>query len=188
MHLGPEAPTLPGLEDEREECRGWSKPVKNRHGVPERACKCGRARIAKLERRGDHDLFVPILDGETLPPYYRLAEAKEAVEAAARGDALPKTRKPAVNHKAYRNVGDEVDAEAQYERTKAWFQARMGQARTTESEALAALGLAPGATTSEIKTAVRRLKMEFHPDRNPSDEAVERFRQVTEAAELLLAG
>lgn len=47
------------------------------------------------------------------------------------------------------------------------------------------LGVARGADLGEIKKAYRRLAMEYHPDRNDSSDAEERFREVTEAYEVL---
>ncbi|RBY95315.1 molecular chaperone DnaJ [Blastococcus sp. TF02-8] len=47
------------------------------------------------------------------------------------------------------------------------------------------LGLAQGATDSEIKKAYRRLARDLHPDVNPDPEAKERFQEVTRAYEAL---
>jgi len=47
------------------------------------------------------------------------------------------------------------------------------------------LGVAPDATPEQIKSAYRRKAAQFHPDRNPSADAAERFREVQEAYDLL---
>ncbi len=47
------------------------------------------------------------------------------------------------------------------------------------------LGLKRDADVSEIKKAYRRLAMDYHPDRNDSPDAEEKFREVTEAYEVL---
>jgi DnaJ-class molecular chaperone len=48
------------------------------------------------------------------------------------------------------------------------------------------LGIARTATVEQIETAYRRLALEYHPDRNPNNpEAVQRFKEVTAAAEVL---
>ncbi|UCE26587.1 MAG: molecular chaperone DnaJ [Candidatus Coatesbacteria bacterium] len=41
------------------------------------------------------------------------------------------------------------------------------------------------AGVDEIKKAYRRLALQYHPDRNPDPEAVERFKEASEAAEVL---
>jgi molecular chaperone DnaJ len=47
------------------------------------------------------------------------------------------------------------------------------------------LGVSRDASEVEIKKAYRKLAMEFHPDRNSSPEAEGRFKEVTEAYEVL---
>ena len=48
------------------------------------------------------------------------------------------------------------------------------------------LGVAKDADENAIKRAYRKLAMKYHPDRNPNDkEAAEKFREVTEAYEVL---
>ena len=47
------------------------------------------------------------------------------------------------------------------------------------------LGVSRTATEVEIKKAYRKLAMEFHPDRNSAPEAEARFKEITEAYEVL---
>jgi molecular chaperone DnaJ len=53
------------------------------------------------------------------------------------------------------------------------------------SEFYALLGVARDATEADIKKAYRKLAMEYHPDRNPAAEAEARFKEITEAYEVL---
>jgi hypothetical protein len=50
------------------------------------------------------------------------------------------------------------------------------------------LGLSPGATTAAIKKAYRKLAQQYHPDRNSSPDAEEKFKLVKEAYEYLSSG
>lgn len=49
------------------------------------------------------------------------------------------------------------------------------------------LGIEPGASPEEIKKAYRQLALQFHPDRNPGDQAAEeRFKEISEAYGVLI--
>jgi hypothetical protein len=56
-------------------------------------------------------------------------------------------------------------------------------ARTADLHAL--LGLAAGASASEIRSAYRRLARQLHPDVNPDPAAADRFKRITQAYDLL---
>jgi len=56
---------------------------------------------------------------------------------------------------------------------------------TTDRDYYEVLDVARGASVEEIKKAYRRLALQYHPDRNSDPEAVERFKEASEAAEVL---
>ncbi|MBX2830605.1 MAG: DnaJ domain-containing protein [Rhodospirillales bacterium] len=47
------------------------------------------------------------------------------------------------------------------------------------------LNVAPGASAKEIKLAYRKLAFEYHPDRNTDTDSEEKFKDITEAYEIL---
>ena len=47
------------------------------------------------------------------------------------------------------------------------------------------LGVSKSATADEIKKAYRKLALEYHPDRNKSKDAEEKFKEITKAYEVL---
>jgi len=57
--------------------------------------------------------------------------------------------------------------------------------RTTKRDYYEVLGIARGASDDDIKKAYRRLALQYHPDRNQAPEATERFKEATEAYQVL---
>ena len=57
---------------------------------------------------------------------------------------------------------------------------------TTATDFYALLGVEPGATAAQIKSAYRKLAKQYHPDVNNSSDAAEKFRQITEAYDTLI--
>jgi len=53
------------------------------------------------------------------------------------------------------------------------------------SEFYSLLGVPRDATEADIKKAYRKLAMELHPDRNSAADAEARFKEITEAYEVL---
>src|SRR3954454_22607772 len=57
--------------------------------------------------------------------------------------------------------------------------------RTTKRDYYEVLGVARACTDDDIKKAYRRLALQYHPDRNSAPEATERFKEATEAYQVL---
>ncbi|MFK8046559.1 MAG: J domain-containing protein [Crocinitomicaceae bacterium] len=55
-----------------------------------------------------------------------------------------------------------------------------------KSNCLKTLGLSAGASKSEIKKAYRKLALLYHPDRNNSDDAVDKFIEIDKAYDYLM--
>lgn len=47
------------------------------------------------------------------------------------------------------------------------------------------LGVSNNASQDEIRKAYKKLALQYHPDRNPSEEAQEKFKDITHAYEIL---
>lgn len=47
------------------------------------------------------------------------------------------------------------------------------------------LGVSKSATASELKSAYRKLALQYHPDKNKSKEAEEKFKEINQAYEIL---
>ncbi|HEY1294757.1 MAG TPA: molecular chaperone DnaJ [Chloroflexota bacterium] len=56
---------------------------------------------------------------------------------------------------------------------------------TTKRDYYEILGVARSASDDDIKKAYRRLALQYHPDRNQAPEATERFKEATEAYQVL---
>src|ERR687886_2569787 len=56
---------------------------------------------------------------------------------------------------------------------------------STKRDYYQVLGVARGASDDDIKKAYRKLALQYHPDRNKEPDAAERFKEVTEAYQVL---
>src|SRR6185312_9369460 len=54
-----------------------------------------------------------------------------------------------------------------------------------ENDFYEVLGVNKGASAQEIKSAYRKMALQYHPDRNKTKEAEEKFKEVTKAYEVL---
>ena len=48
-----------------------------------------------------------------------------------------------------------------------------------------ALGVSPNASDAELKKLIEKLLLKYHPDKNPSPEAAEKFKELSHAYEIL---
>ena len=55
-----------------------------------------------------------------------------------------------------------------------------------ERELYARLEVSPSATAAEIKKSYKKLAFQYHPDKNKSDDAESKFKDISEAYEILM--
>src|SRR3954453_17906255 len=56
---------------------------------------------------------------------------------------------------------------------------------STKRDYYEVLGVTRSASDDDIKKAYRRLALQYHPDRNDAPEAIDRFKEATEAYQVL---
>src|SRR5437763_16702193 len=61
----------------------------------------------------------------------------------------------------------------------------MARPSSTKRDYYEILGVTRSASDDDIKKAYRKLALQFHPDRNKAPEATERFKEATEAYQVL---
>lgn len=154
----------------------WHRPEPNAHGVPVRKSKCGKALIATYGNS-----YIPQVGYQNmLPRYYRLAEAKAAVEAVLNGQAAPApVSKPTVTA-TYENIGG-PNVEG-YERVKATIKDHLTNKGAAAEDPYAVLGLPQDVDDLTVRRRVKQLQRELHPDNHGDPE---RFRAVQEAWNLI---
>jgi len=57
--------------------------------------------------------------------------------------------------------------------------------QSASSDPFGVLGVKPGATADEIKAAYKKLALQYHPDRNQSPGAEEKFKEISQAYQIL---
>lgn len=171
----------------------WSKVKFNEFGLGIRESKCGRARIVKLNPPtggvATFDEYLPILDSEILPRYWKLNEAKRAIVAHANGNKLPGVGSPSLQTRYDNRGGATAEQKATYEATTKAFRDRIRNGTktpppNTASMPFMVLEVSEGASLAECKSAYRRLALEHHPDQGGSEE---KFKEVTTAWETIKA-
>lgn|GEM_PF-2302647 len=156
----------------------WSRPVENPYGLQVRTSKCGRAKIARLSKPGwSWNEYLPLLDGVFLPKYYRLKDAKAALEAAETGQELPEAVAPKWMHEyEVTETKTQSEAEASYKRATEWFRSKVRAGRHAANQGAdkaqnpyEVLGLDETASLDDCKEAARNLILLYHPDRETGD-------------------
>jgi len=170
----------------------WSKVKFNEHGLGIRESKCGRAKIVKLNPPtggvATFDEYLPILDDEILPRYWKLNEAKRALVKHANGEPLPGVGSPTLQTRYETRGGATAEQKAAYDATTKAFRDRIRNGVRAPSPTamlpFTILGVPDGASVDECKRAYRKLAKEHHPDHGGSEE---RFKEVTAAWEAIKA-
>ncbi len=172
----------------------WSKVVFNDFMLGIRESKCGRAKIIKLNPpttgATTFDEYLPILDGEVLPRYWKLKEAKRAINAYANGQPLPGVGSPNLQMNYETRGTPTTDAQARYDATAQAFRDRIRNGTATppplsKTDPRSVLGVTATASVAECKKAYRRLAVKYHPDQNHGDDV--KFKEVSAAWETIKA-